>query len=113
MYLTNDELRNLIAALKEKYQKISVLLDVYTEFGARASEKKNPINDVGVTKVYGVDDIDALLEGTGVKKIAEHSFTPVRLINELKSSERLFFKLMFTGKAYKKIYRLFELKSGC
>ena len=112
MYLTNDELRNLIAALKEKYQKISVLLDVYTEFGARASEKKNPINDVGVTKVYGVDDIDALLEGTGVKKIAEHSFTPARLINELKSSERLFFKLMFTGKAYKKIYRLFELKSG-
>ena len=111
MYLTNDELKALITSLKDKYRKISVLMDVYTEFGAKASEKKNPINDVGVTKVYGVDDIDGLLEGTGVEKVAEHSFTPTHLINELKSSERLFFKLMFTGKTYKKIYRLYELKS--
>ena len=111
MYLTNDELRNLIAALQAKYQRISILMDVYTEFGARASEKKNPINDVGVTKTYGVDDIDGLLEGTGVKKIAEHSFTPAQLIDELKPAEQCFFKMLFTGKTYRKVYRLYELKS--
>ena len=111
MYLTNDELRNLIAALQAKYQRISVLMDVYTEFGARASEKKNPINDVGVTKTYGVDDIDGLLEGTGVKKIAERSFTPAQLIDELKPAEQCFFKMLFTGKTYRKVYRLYELKS--
>ena len=111
MYLTNDELRNLIAALQAKYQRISVLMDVYTEFGARASEKKNPINDVGVTKTYGVDDIDGLLEGTGVKKIAERSFTPAQLIDELKPAEQCFFKMLFIGKTYRKIYRLYELKS--
>lgn len=111
MYLTNDELKALIAALQAKYQRISVLMDVYTEFGAKASEKKNPINDVGVTKTYGVDDIDGLLEGTGVKKISEHSFTPGELIDELKPSEKCFFKMLFTGKTYRKIYRLYELKS--
>ena len=111
MYLTNDQLKALIAALRQKYLYVHVLIDVYTQFGARASEKKNPINDVGVTKVYGVDDIDAICEGTGVMKIAEHSFTPKHLIDELKPIERGFFKMLFTGKTYGRIYRLFELKS--
>ncbi len=111
MYLTNEQLKSLIAALRQKYLYVHVMLDVYTEFGAKASEKKNPINDVGVTKVYGVDDIDAICEGTGVMKTAEHSFTPKRLIDELKTSERVFFKMLFTGKTYGRIYRLFELKS--
>ena len=111
MYLTNDQLKALIAALRQKYLYVHVLLDVYTQFGARASEKKNPINDVGVTKVYGVDDIDAICEGTGLMKTAEHSFTPKHLIDELKPVERGFFKMLFTGKTYGRIYRLFELKS--
>ena len=111
MYLTNDELKALIASLQAKYRKISVLMDVYTEIGAKTSERKNPINDVGVTKTYGVDDIDGILEGTGVKKIAEHSFTPPELVEELKSSEKAFFKMLFTGKTYKKFYRLYELKT--
>lgn len=111
MYLTNDQLRDLILALKQKYNKINVLMDVYTVRGAEASEKKNPINDVGVTKTYGVDDIDGLLAGTGVKKSSEHSFTPDYLIAELKPSERGFFKMLFTGKTYGKFYRLYELAS--
>lgn len=111
MYLTNEQLKSLIAALRQKYLYVHVMLDVYTEFGAKASEKKNPINDVGVTKVYGVDDIDAICEGTGVMKTAEHSFTPKHLIDELKPIERGFFKMLFTGKTYGRIYRLFELKS--
>ena len=111
MYLTNPQLKELIGTLRKKYKNIRILMDVYTEYGAQASEKKNPINDVGVTKVYGIDDIDGLLEGTGVMKIAEHSFTPGHLIDELKPAERAFFKLLFTGKTYSRIYRLFELKS--
>lgn len=111
MYLTNGQLKALIAALRKKYVYVHILLDVYTEFGANASERKNPINDVGVTKVYGVDDIDSICEGTGVMKIAEHSFTPSHLVGELKASERGFFKMLFTGKTYGRIYRLFELKS--
>lgn len=111
MYLTNGQLRALIEAIRQKYLYVHVLLDVYTEYGAKASERKNPINDVGVIRVYGVDDIDGICEGTGVMKTAEHSFTPAHLIEELKPSERGFFKLLFTGKTYGRIYRLFELKS--
>ena len=42
----------------------------------------------------------------------EHSFTPPALVNELKPMDRAFFRLMFTGRLYRKIYRLMELASA-
>ena len=110
MYLSNGELKVLLRTLKDKYQKLNVLMDVYTEFGAKATKYKNPINDVGVTEVYGVDDIDKLLEGTGVSMVKEHSFTPDHLVSQLRPSERRFFKLMFKESTYGRMYRLYELE---
>ncbi len=109
MYLTESELHGFFEALQEKYKKIHVLMDVYTVLGAKASKYKNPINDVGVTKVYGFDDMDGLLDGLNLRVLSEHSLTPVRLVDELSGIERTIFKLLFTGKAYRKIYRLYEL----
>jgi possible tetracenomycin polyketide synthesis O-methyltransferase tcmP len=56
-----------------------------------------------------VDDIGKLSVESNLKVIGEHSFTPVHLVNELKAFEKFFFKLMFSGKLYSKIYRLYEL----
>ena len=109
MYLTNEQLHAFLQALHDKYPNLHILMDIYTEFGARASKVKNPVNDVGVTELYGVDDIDALLAGTGIRLQTEHSFTPAYLVSMLKPAERAFFKLMFTGKMYSRIYRLPEL----
>lgn len=110
MYLTREELCGFFAVLQEKYRKLHVLMDVYTEFGAKASKYRNPVNDVGVTQLYGIDDIQDVLDGSSIECKAEHSFTPERLVNELKPLERVFFKMMFTGKTYGKIYRLYELE---
>ena len=71
MYLTNDGLHNFFSALEQKYGHLHVLMDVYTMFGAKASKFKNPINDVGVTKVFGIDDIDGLLDGLKTHCIKE------------------------------------------
>lgn len=111
MYLTNAELRALLRALREKYASLHVLLDVYTDFGAAASRIKNPVKDVGVSVLYGVDDIRAVIGDLRLRVKAEHSFTPEALINELRGAERVVFRLLFTGKLYGKLYRLFELES--
>ena len=111
MYLTNAQLLGMLKALGDKYKEIHILMDVYTVFGARASKFKNPVNDVGVTTLYGVDDAGALAAGAGLRVKAEHSMTPDRLVNELKPAERAVFRLLFTGKIYRKIYRLYELES--
>ena len=86
-------------------------MDVYTEFGVKASKYKNPVNDVGVSELYGIDDIESIIDGLRIKFVKEHSFTPAALVNELVPIERLFFKLLFTGKLYRKIYRMYELKA--
>ena len=110
MYLTNEQLRRLLSALAEKYPRLHVLTDVYTVFGAKASRYKNPVNSVGVTELYGVADMQALLAGTGLRLRAEHSFTPAYLVQALKPVERVFFRLLFAEKLYRKIYRLYELE---
>ena len=110
MYLTHDQLHNFFQALQDKYPALHILMDVYTEFGAKASKYKNPINDVGVTKVYGIDNLQDILSGLKIRLKAEHSFTPPNLVDELHGAERFFFKLLFTGSMYKRIYRLYELE---
>ena len=111
MYLTSRQLRDFLQALERKYRELHILMDVYTEFGARASKYKNPVNDVGVTRLYGIDEIDSVLSGLKIRFVTEHSFTPKTLVDELAPVEKVFFKLMFTGKIYRKIYRLYELEA--
>lgn len=111
MYLTNSQLSQMFRILSEKYQEVHILLDVYTEFGAKASKYKNPVNDVGVSTLYGRDSVKPFLKGTKLAFAAEHSFTPACLVDELTGFEKGFFKWMFTGKMYRKIYRLYELKT--
>ena len=111
MYLTNSQMRGLLKAFNEKYRGLHILMDVYTEFGAKASKYKNPVNDVGVTKLYGINDIESMTNGLRIRFVKEHSFTPAALVKELTPIEKLVFKLLFTGKLYKKIYRLYELKA--
>ncbi len=110
MYLSKEQLHNFFQALQEKYDELYILADLYTEFGAKASKFKNPVNDVGVTQLYGIDDLSEVLKGLRICFKAEHSFTPPRLVNELRPAERAFFKLVFTEKVCRKIYRLVELE---
>ena len=112
MYLSDNELKALLSVLQKKYGTVRLLMDVYTEFGAKMSKYKNPINEVGVTKVYGVADIEQLIAGTKIKVRAEHSLTPDVLINELKGFDKSFFRTVYAGKITGKIYRLYELETA-
>ena len=112
MYLSRAQLRGFLGTLRKKYRVLCVLMDIYTEFGAKASKYKNPVNDVGVTKLYGIDDMEDVVGGLGLRVVREHSFTPTELVNELKPWDRVFFRLVFTGHLYRKIYRLMELASA-
>lgn len=111
MYLTNRELKALLCTLQKKYTAVHLLMDVYTEFAAKASKYKNPVNEVGVTKLYGVANMEQLIMGAGMKIKSEHSLTPNTLTNELKGFDQVFFKAVFAGKMTGKIYRLYELET--
>lgn len=108
MYLETEELRLLFEKLTKRFGRVHIFMDSYTLFAAKMSKFKNPINDVGVKRVYGLDDPKILEENTGVKFIKEHDMTPDILINELHTVEKSIFKRIFAGKFSKKLYRLYE-----
>ena len=92
MYLTNEELKRAFSKLSTHFSRLSVLVDCYTPFAVKMSKIKNPINDVGVTKVYGIENSSVLEIDTGLTFIKEHTITPQYLIDELKGFEKLSLK---------------------
>ena len=108
MYLRQSELKALLRAAAEHFAHVHVLMDCYTSFGAKASRFRNPINDVGVTRVYGLDDPKSLEDGTGLSFVKEHEMTPDALIDTLTGMEKTIFKKVFAGRTAKKIYRMYE-----
>ena len=108
MYLDTDSLVRLFSTLGEHFERVSVLLDAYSSFGAKASKYKNPINDVGVREVFGFDNPAILEKDSGLVFIQEHSMTPLEKISELTKREQRIFKLLYAGNFAKKIYRIHE-----
>ena len=84
-------------------------MDCYTEFAAKASKYKNPINDVGVTQVYGLDDPKALETG-GMTLLREAEITPQDLIEQLQGMEKTIFKKLYAGSVARKMYRMYEFE---
>ena len=110
MYLKPEELRLVLKRWKSHFGEVRILMDTYTVFAAKATKYKNPINEVGVTTVFGFDDPRDLEQGTGIRFVQEHDMTPDRLIQKLPKGEQGFFRRLFGGKMAKKIYRLYEYR---
>ena len=107
MYLSPEELKGFTEALCRRFSDVSLLTDCYSVFAARMSKYKNPINDVGVTEVYGIDD-PLFLNNGEFCFIKEHEMTPDRFINELSGMEKRIFKKLYAGSFSKKLYKMFE-----
>lgn len=110
MYLNDNEKARLFERLCAHFAQLVLLVDCYTTLAARLSRYKNPINDVGVTKVYGTDDPHTLETGA-FTFVKEHNMTPSAFTHQLQGMERMIFKTLYAGKTAKKMYRLFEYKS--
>ena len=105
MYLPPEKLRETLDRIAAHFDSVHLLMDCYTTFAAKATKYKNPINDVGVTTVYGMDDPNAF---PGF--VRELEMTPGDLIGQLSGMERKIFRSVFAGSFSKKLYRLYEYK---
>ena len=112
MYLKREELEMVLSRITKHFDKVALLMDCYTTFAAKASKYKNPINDVGVTTVYGIDAPEEMVERTGLHFVKEHEMTPEHFVNELEGMENTIFKKVYGGSISKKMYRLYEYRSG-
>ena len=109
MYLNNDELKKLLQQLSEHFGEVSLLMDCYSNLAAKLSKYKNPINDVGVSTVYGLDD-PALPANSRLTFVKEHDMTPQRYIEQLHGMEKNIFRKLYAGNISRKLYHLWEYR---
>ena len=109
MYLTTEERKQLTANLCTRFERVSLLMDCYTEMAAKMSKYRNPINDVGVTEVYGMDD-PMLCQHDNFVFVKEYSMTPQKYIDALSGTEKWIFEKLYAGSFSQKLYRLFAYK---
>lgn len=120
MYLKPEELVKLVADLAKHFNSVNILMDCYTTKAAKASKRRNPINDVGVTLVYGLNQPTKLSEEVrGIsdelclfKFVKEHDMTPEVKIEELNGMEKVIFKSVYAGKLSKSLYRMYEFEKN-
>lgn len=111
MYLRRQELVQLITALREWFSEVHLLMDCYSVFAAKASKYKNPVNEMGVTTLYGLDDPQELAKETGFAFLGAHDLTPETMIRQLTKGEQTMFHLLYAGKTAKSLYRLYEFEA--
>lgn len=107
MYMAPGELKGLLERLGKRFRKVSLLMDCYTELAAKLSRRHNPINSVGVTEVFGLDDPTAV-ETVALRFLRERSITPPELIGELAPMEQRIFRKLYAGKLSQKLYKMYE-----
>lgn len=109
MYLRPQELTSILSDLRNHFDRVHLLMDCYTELAAKASRRRNPINEVGVTEVWGLDD-PKVLESSGLKYAASHDMTPAPMIAQLSPLEQVVFKALYAGALSKNLYRMHEFR---
>lgn len=110
MYLQKTEMQQALFAFERHFSSVRILMDCYSEFAARMSKYRNPVNDVGVATVYGVNAPTIFENETGIRFMKEHIMTPIELIDELCGMERFVFKCLYAGSFAKKMYRIYEFE---
>lgn len=111
MYFAPEELTRLLSALRQHFSSLQLLMDCYSLRAAKLSKYKNPINDVGVTAVYGYEDPFSLAQLSGLAFEQEYCITPNDLILSLPGTEQKIFRHLFAGKFARSLYRMYAFKT--
>ena len=111
MYMSAEQMRGLADSLCDHFEKIYLLVDCYSTFAAKMSKYKNPVKDVGVSEVYGIDTPEEF-QTDRLCYVCEREMTPQKYIDELEGFEKRIFSKLYAGDFSKKLYRMFEYQKS-
>ena len=106
MYLSEADMRALMAAFQTHFVHTTFVFDAYSKSAARLSALKNPINAVKAKIDFAMDDPRTLLTGTTGMRVSMNAdiITP-EAIGRLRGVDRWRFRFM--GRFGKSFYRIF------
>ncbi len=107
MYLSKDEIQNLLNELNNKFNNCHLLFDAYTKKGVKASKIKNPVNQVGAKIQYGINnETEFALLNENLSHV--HTYPIRKKDNELKGLTKFIFNRLYCGKISESIYKIYE-----
>lgn len=106
MYLSEADMRALMAALQAHFPQTTFIFDAYSKSAAKLSALKNPVNAVKAKIDFAMDDPQQLLTGTqGIAAVLDADIIIPEAIERLKGVDRWRFRFM--GRFGKRFYRIF------
>lgn len=110
MYLPRTDFERLGIALAKKYPHVYLVLDSYSDWLVRASNRyaKHPVRQLGSELVSGMDNPKEMGERIGIPFTHAIDMVPNALVNQLPAGGRALFTAIFTMNGSKRFYKLFE-----
>ena len=106
MYLSEADMRALMAAFQAHFGQTTFIFDAYSKTAARLSGLKNPVNAVKAKIDFAMDDPQTLLTGTtGMRVSMNADIITLEAVERLKGVDRWRFRFM--GRFGKSFYRIF------
>jgi O-methyltransferase involved in polyketide biosynthesis len=107
MYLSKQEIEELITQINNKLGDVHLLFDAYSKKGVKASKIKNPVNQMDAKIKYGIDDENEFLSlNKNLEYIATHLIK--KDDNNLHGLTKLIFNNLYCGKISQSIYKIYE-----
>lgn len=107
MYLSEEEIKNLISRIHERYGNVYLLFDAYTKKGVKGSKIKNPVNQMNAEIKYGIDNPEEFLSlNENLEYVATHFIK--KDDNNLHGLTKFIFNHLYCGKISQSIYKIYE-----
>ena len=107
MYLNEEELKELILQINDRFSNVHLIFDAYSKKGVRASKYKNPVNQMKAKVKYGFDNPDDFLKlNYKLKHIETHLIKQDK--NNLHGLTKFIFNNLYCGKTSQSLYKIYE-----
>ena len=108
MYLTDEENKQLMVNFKEKFGQVDYVFDAYSLSAVKWSKRKNPVNAMGATIRWGLDDPQELCQATsGIQHRVTRYFTDKKWSDKLSGNTRRWFRILYGNKWANSLYRIY------
>ncbi len=109
MYLTEEEMVSLMEEFAKRFSVTMFLFDAYSEFAAKASKFKNPINAVDAKISFFMDDCKTLTNRVeGAQCVMDSDIIMPEYIKKLSGVNKA--RFTFMRKAGARMYRIYGVK---
>jgi len=107
MYLSEEEIKELITQINEKFVDVRLIFDAYSKKGVKSSKIKNPVNQMNAEVKYGIDNPKEFLSlNDKLEYVATHFIK--KDDNNLSGLTKFIFNNLYCGRISQSLYKIYE-----